>query len=400
MNPGIRTVAAALTGLTVILSGCGRGSAPSGAQAAGGGSAPEVEVLIVAPAPATQTREWPGRLLALHKAEVRARVDGVVEKRLFKEGSWVRAGQPLFSIDYGLYQAALAAARASADLARLTLARHRALLKEGAVSQQELDQSLAAHQSAQAALSKAQLDAVNARVGAPISGYIGRALVTQGALVSKSEATSLALIENTDRMSVDFTESYSDLLKLTQDIAQGKSAAPAQGAQVELLLEDGSVYPLPGRLVAADRSIDPNTGSMTVRAEFPNPQHTLMSGAFVRVRVAHAQLPQAIRIPQRALQASAQGQSVTIVDQENKTAVRPVKTEGMSGEDWLVSEGLAAGDRVVVHGLQKIKPGMVVAPAPWNAQATQQAAQQAMAGMAGSGQSSTKAPASAPAAGR
>lgn len=376
--------------LILPLVACGDKSpqAVGGPGGPGGMPPPEVEVLSVTTAPVTSTRELPGRLIAPQSAQVRARVEGVVEKVLFPQGGEVEAGDSLYQIDARTYETAAAAARADADLAQATLKRYQALLPEHAVSQQDVDQALARFKQAQATLAKAELDMENADVTAPISGHIGRALVTEGALVGKGEATLLAVIEQTNPMLVDFTQTYADFSKLSSEIAAGKKKSAARN-KVELILDDGSVYAYPGKLVAEETTVDPTTGALVLRASFPNPKRQLLSGAFVRVRLPEAITDNAIAIPQRAVQVGAQGQFVTIVDKDGKAAVRPIKTGSMSGTDWIINEGLMPGDKVIVNGLQKARPGAPVKAVEWNPRAAAVEAQQAMSGMAGMGQASS-----------
>jgi membrane fusion protein (multidrug efflux system) len=354
--------------LIVSLTACGDGEKkPGGPQAGPGGAPPpaEVDVITVAVASATLTQDLPGRLSAVRSAQVRARVEGIVEKLLFTEGSDVAAGTPLIQIDPRTFRANLAAAEADLLAAKATTARYQPLLEMKAVSQQEFDTANAKLKQAEAAVAKANLELENAVPPAPISGRIGRALVTEGALVGKGEATHLATIEQLNPIRVDFTQSYSDLLRLQQAIRSGKQKK-ADSAKVELLLEDGSTYAEKGNLKFTDLAVDPNTGSVQLRAEFPNPRHELLPGTFVRVRFPQAQLDEAIKVPQRAVSISGQGQSVLVVDAEGKVTPRPIRTGGMAGQDFIVADGLKPGDQVIVNGLQKAKPGATVKPVPWN----------------------------------
>ena len=327
--------------------------------------APEVDVIVVQSGTATITQDLPGRLSAVRSAQVRARIEGVVEKRLFVEGSDIAAGTPLFQIDARTYAAAAAAAEADLAAAKATFDRYRPLLEIKAVSQQEYDQAQARFKQAEAALAKARLDLENARPSSPISGRVGRALVTEGALVGKGEATHLVTIEQLDPIRVEFTQSYSDLLRLQQAVKTGKQKT-ADSAQVELVLEDGSLYPVKGRLQFTDLAVDPSTGAVALRAEFSNPRRELLPGTFVRVRFPQTRIDNAIRVPQRAVIGGPQGQSVMLVDPEGKVAPRAVKTGGMAGADFVISEGLAGGEQVIVNGLQKARPGSIVKPVPWS----------------------------------
>lgn len=355
--------------LLVMLAACGQGG-EGDKKSAGPAAAPgvpppaEVDVVTVAAGSATITQDLPGRLLAYRTAQVRARVEGVIEKRLFVEGSDIKAGTPLFRIDARSYQAQVAAAEADLAATRAVFERYKPLLETKAVSQQEFDAAQAKVKQAEAALTKARLDLENAVPPAPISGRVGRALVTEGALVGKGEATHLVTIEQIDPIRVEFTQTYSDLLRLQQAVKAGKEKKPVT-AQVELLFEDGSLYGEKGRVQFADLAVDPNSGAVVLRAEFPNPRRELLPGTFVRVRFPQAQLDNAIRVPQRAVQNSPQGQSVMLVGEEDKVVPRPIRTGAMAGTDFIVTDGLQGGERVIVNGLQKARPGAVVKPLPW-----------------------------------
>jgi len=368
MNKG-RTLA--VTSLFALLAACGSGDKQAPGAGPGGAPAmppPEVDVITVTPGSATLTQDLPGRLLAVRSAEVRARVEGVVEKRLYSEGSDVAAGTPLFRIDARTYQAAAAAAEADMEAARAQFDRYKPLLESQMVSQQEYDSAHARYKQAQAALAKAKLDLENAVPRAPIAGRAGRALVTEGALVGKGDATQLVTIEQIDPIRVEFTQSYSDVLRLQQAVKAGKEKR-ADAAQVQLLQEDGTIYSEKGRLQFTDLAVDPGSGSVVMRAEFPNPHRELLPGTFVRVRFPEAQLDNAIRVPQRAVMATPQGQVVMIVGAENKVTPRPIRTSAMSGTDFIVSEGLKGGEQVIVNGLMKARPGTVVKAVEWNPQA-------------------------------
>jgi membrane fusion protein (multidrug efflux system) len=350
--------------LTGLLTACG----PSGDKPQAGGPGamppPEVEVMTVTAGTATLTQDLPGRLQAWRTAEIRARVEGIVEKRLFAEGADVREGATLFQIDARTYQAAADAARADVEAVRLVVERYRPLLEIKAVSQQEFDAALARLKQAQAALARAALDVENTRVPAPISGRIGRALVTEGALVGRGEATHMATIEQINPIYVNFTQPGGDILRLQAAVRSGKLKR-SESAKVELLLEDGSSYPLPGKILFADLAVDPTTGAISMRAEFPNPQRELLPGMFVRIRFPSAVAEGVILVPQRAVQSSPQGQSVMIVTSEGKVAPQPVRTSGMAGSDFIVAEGLKGGEQLIVNGLQKVRPGASVKTMPW-----------------------------------
>ena len=347
-----------------LLAGCGgndKGGAPNGPGAAM--PPPEVDVITVTAGSATLTQDLPGRLQAYRTAQVRARVDGVVEKRLFQEGSDVKAGAPLFQVDARTYRAAAAAAKADLAIARQTIERYQPLLEIKAVSQQEYDLASAKHKQAEAALVQAEEDLENASVPAAISGRIGRTLVTEGALVGKADATLLATIEQLDPIYVNFTQPGADVLRLKQAIKAGKLKR-AESVSVELLQEDGSTYPKAGKIFFTDMAVDPTTGAVSLRAEFPNPQHELLPGMFVRLRFPQALAENVIRVPQRAVQATPQGQFVMIVTPDGKAAPQPVKTGGMAGSDFIITEGLKGGEQVIVNGLQKARPGTPVKAVP------------------------------------
>ncbi|HEY1180846.1 MAG TPA: efflux RND transporter periplasmic adaptor subunit [Rhodocyclaceae bacterium] len=346
--------------LALMLSACGSNNAPAGA-AGGGMPPPEVDVFTIKTGSAEVTRDLPGRLQAWRTAEIRARVEGVVEKRTFTEGSDVKAGQNLFIIDPRSYKAAADAARADVAVAQLTLDRYKPLLEMRAVSKQEYDQAEAKLKQAEAALAKANIDLENTRVPAPISGRIGRALVTEGALVGKSEATKLATVEQIDTLYANFSQTNTELLMLKQQLKAG-SVKRSDDAKVQIVLEDGSVYAQPGKLLFSDLSVDPDTGAVNLRAEVPNPKKELLPGMFVRVRFPQAVMDNVMRIPQRAVQSNPQGQYVMVVDAEGKVSPRPIRTVGMSGPNWIVNDGLKDGETIVVNGLQKARPGSTVKP--------------------------------------
>ena len=335
---------------------------------------PEVEVVTVVPRTVPRTVEAPGRLQAVRTAEVRARVEGILERRTYVEGSEVKAGAVLFRIDprslaasLETARAAIARARAQALIAGQNLERMQALAGSKAISKQELDQAVAAKSQADADLAaaiatevRAGLDLSYASVTAPISGRIGRALVSEGALVGKGEATPLANIEQYDPIWVNFSQSSAEFLNLREAQRQGKSVA--NKGPVKLVLENGREYPHPGKLLFNDLVVDPATGSVGLRAEFPNPDRTLLPGQFVTVRLPVAQAENVIVVPQRAVQVSPQGQAVLLVGPDGKVQAQPVKTGGLSGTDWIISEGLKGGEKVIVNGIQKARPGTAVKP--------------------------------------
>ena len=350
--------------LISLLAACGGSDKPTAGSSAGSAMPPpEVEVIVAATGNAVLTQDLPGRLQAYRTAQVRARVEGVIEKRLFQEGSEVKAGASLFQIDARTYKATAESAQADMMLARQTVERYKPLLEINAVSQQEFDLASAKAKQAEAVAIRAAEDLKNASVPAAISGHIGRALVTEGALVGKGEGTLLATIEQINPIYANFTQSGADLLRMKQAVRQGK-LKNATSAKVELLLEDGSIYPLPGRILFADMAIDPGTGSVSLRAEFPNPKRELLPGMFVRLRYPEAVAENVIRIPQRAVQIGAQGQFVMIVGADGKATPLPVKSSSMAGGDFIIAEGLKGGEQVIVNGLQKARPGSLVKAIP------------------------------------
>lgn len=355
--------------LLLALTACGGGDKPAAGPGPGGAMPPpEVDVVTVGRGNATITQDLPGRLQAYRTAQVRARVEGIIEKRLFEEGSDVKAGAPLYRISSRTYQAAFDAAEADAALARQTVERYRPLLAVKAVSVQDYDQAVARVKQAESALARAREDLENAAVPAAISGHIGRTLVTEGALVGKGEPTQLTTIEQLDPIYANFTQPGADLLRLRQAIRDGK-LKHAGTVKVELVMEDGRIYPQQGKILFTDMAVDPSTGAVSLRAEFANPQHELLPGMFARIRFPEAIAEDAIRVPQRAVQSGPQGQFVLVIGDESKATPRPVKTGGMSGSDFIIADGLTGGEQVIVNGLQKAKPGTVVKPVPWDAKA-------------------------------
>lgn len=355
---------------------------------------PEVGVVAVQPQSIAIATELPGRLEATRIAEIRARVPGIVQKREFREGSDVKAGQVLFRIDAAPYQAAYesaqaALARAEANLtqASLKVERYQPLVATNAISKQEYDDAVAAKKqaaadvvAARAQRTTAQLNRGYATVTAPISGRIGRAEVTEGALVGQGEATKLATIQQIDPIYVNLTQSSSEVLRLRNALASGqlKQLGPNE-VKVNLVTDDGQIYPHPGKLLFSDLSVDPGTGSITLRAEFPNPGGQLLPGMYVRARLEQGVKSGAIAVPQQALQRSPEGASVMVIGADGMVAVRPVKTDGSQNNQWIISEGLKAGDRVIVEGLQKVRPGAPAKAVPWTADASAGSAAQAPA---------------------
>jgi membrane fusion protein (multidrug efflux system) len=361
------------------LMACGQGGANAQGGPGGGMPPAQVGVVTVQPAGVTIAAELPGRLEAWRTAQVRARVTGVVRKRLFEEGSVVKAGQSLFQVDDAPYRAALDSAlatqaKADAGLAQAsaTLERNRPLAEARAISQQDWVATQAAHKqaladvaAAKAAIAQARLNVDYAAVQAPIAGRIGRALVTEGALVSQAEATLLATIQQTDKLYVNITQSATEALRLKRSFEAGKLHT-AEGARAKVLLDDGSEYPLPAKLLFSDLSVDPTSGQVTLRAEVPNPRGDLLPGLYVRVRVDQGRTDGATLLPQQAVTRGAGGDTVLVVGPDHQVAQRPVQLGGTQGNQWIVLGGLKGGEQVVVDGFQKIRPKAPVQPVPWS----------------------------------
>lgn len=337
---------------------------------------PEVLVEVIEPERIVVKTELPGRVQALRTAEVRARVEGIIQERQFTEGTEVEAGTELFQIDPATLQADLDAAKASlaraeADLtqAELKEKRFRDLLKKKAVSQQQFDEAFALAKQAEAdvaaskaALARAQIDLDYASVRAPITGRIGRALVTEGALVGKSEATHLTTIEQLDPIYVNFTQSSNDVLRFR--LSETGQEVVKHDPEVTVLLENGHQYDQKGKLLFSEMTVDPGTGEILIRAEVPNPDRLLLPGMFVRVILAQAEYAHALTIPQESLVRSAKGDVVMSVLPDGKVVPLPVVT-GIAYENrWIVQSGLKGGEQVIVEGLQKAKPGATVKAVP------------------------------------
>ena len=365
--------------LVTLVAACGKQGAP--AQAGGGAPPPpEVGVITVALGDVGLVNELPGRLEASRVSEVRARAAGILQQRLFREGSEVKAGQRLFQIDSAPYQATLQSARATLARAEANLSQAKALadrygplVKENAISQQEYANAQAAQKQAEAdvaagraAVQTASINLGYANVTAPISGRIGRALVTEGALVGQGEPTPLAVIQQINPMYVNFTQSASEVYRLRRALQSGSlKGAGDQVARVKIVLEDGSVYGRDGRLLFSDLTVDSATGQVTLCAEVPNPDGVLLPGLYVRVRIEQATAGNALLLPQQAVTRTAQGDSVMVVDGEGKVAPRNITVRGQQEGQWVVTEGLKSGDQVMVDGFQKLHPGGTVKPVPW-----------------------------------
>lgn len=393
-RPGFRIsllLGAVLAAATLAgLSGCGAKSGEAAPASAASAPAPSVGVITVQPQAVGLTAELPGRLEATRIAQVRARAAGILQKRLFREGSDVKAGQLLFQIDAAPYraqlqsaQAAQARAEANREQAGAQAERYKPLLEANAISKQDYVNAVAAFKqadadvaSARAAVTTAQINLGYASVTAPISGRIGRALVTEGALVGQGEATQLALVQQIDPMYVNFTQSTTEVLRLRKAIEAGKlqRSGAADAATVQVVLEDGSVYGAPGKLLFSDLTVDTTSGQITLRAEVPNPGGLLLPGTYVRVRVQQAQASSAVLLPQQAVTRSPLGDSVMVVAADGQFGPRNVKLGGVQGGQWVVLDGLKAGEQVMVDGFQKLRGLTVVNPVPWQPPAASGAA--------------------------
>ena len=333
---------------------------------------PEVGVVTIAETPVTLTIELPGRITPYELSEVRPQVNGLIKRRLFTEGSNVERGQPLYQVDPQLPRAQVASAKAALARAQASIAssqalatRYGELVKINAVSRQDYDNAVASAQQARAdvaaqraALQSAEIDLARTTISAPISGRIGRSLVTTGGLVSASQATALATIQKIDSVYVDISQTSAEILKLRQQLSQGDLSRGDGAASVQLILEDGSIYPAEGRLQFTDVSVDPETGSQTIRALFPN--------MFVRARLVEGSLQDGIVVPQRAVSRDEKGQAVVmIVGQDGKVMLKPIEVGQVIGNNWLVKSGLKPGDKVVVEGGMMLQPGMSVKTVAW-----------------------------------
>lgn len=358
--------------------GQGQGSAPQ----ASAPPPPEVGVVTVATGDVGLVTELPGRLEPSRVAQVRARAAGIVQQRIFREGSDVKAGQVLYRIDAAPYAAANASAQASLARAEANLGqatalatRYKPLVEANAVSKQDYANAVAAQKQAEAdvaaaraAVRTSEINLGYASVVAPISGRIGRSQVTEGALVGQGEATPLATIQQIDPLYVNFTQTASEVLALRRALQDGRlKRAGAEGAQVRVLLEDGTEHPQLGKLLFADLTVDAGTGQVTLRAEVPNPRAMLLPGMFVRVRLEQAKAGNALLLPQQAVTRSPQGDSVMVVDAKGQVSPRTIKVGGSQDGKWVVLDGLKPGEQVMVDGFQKVRPGQPVKPVPWGA---------------------------------
>lgn len=372
----------------ILISGC---SPSQGGQQQGPGGAhlPVVEVLSVKTQEVVLTSELAGRTAPYLIAEVRPQVSGVIQARNFTEGGEVQAGQALYQIEAARYESALdsakaALAKAEANLTstRLRASRYEELADIEAVSKQARDDAQASLKQAQAdvlsasaQVRAAQIDLAYTRVNAPISGRIGRSSVTPGALVTANQSTTLVTVQQLDPIYVDVTQSSTELMRLQKDLAEGRVKSQGQG-NVKLLLEDGSSYAYAGKLQFSEVSVDPATGTVTLRAVFPNPKRELLPGMYVRAVIEKGVSQQSVVVPQKAVSRDAKGQaSVMTVRTDGKVQPRPVTIGQSLGNNWLVTSGLQGGESVIVEGLQSVRPGMAVQATAWQADAVQKTAQ-------------------------
>ena len=345
----------------------------------GAGAPPpaNVAVITVAPEDVANTTELPGRIEAVRNADVRARVGGIVQKRLYGEGSEVRAGAVLYQIDAAPFQAAYnsaeaALARADANLGQVNtrLNRYRSLVDSNAISKQEFDDVLSAQKlaaadvaAAKAVLDNARLNLSYSTITAPIAGRIGRTLVTEGALVTANDPTALAVIQQLDPIYVTLTQSSVELSQLREKITQ--SGQRGTKIKLTLLTEDGKPYAHTGQFLFSETTVDPLSSSVILRAQFPNPERSLLPGMYVRVKLEQGVRSGTITVPQQAVMRTADGSVVMSVNAEGKVIPKPVKTGGAYGTRWIITSGLDLGDQIIVEGLQKAKPGATVKASPW-----------------------------------
>ncbi|MCQ4296586.1 efflux RND transporter periplasmic adaptor subunit [Pseudomonas stutzeri] len=348
---------------------------------------PEVAVITVDPQPIAYVIELPGRVQAVRIAEIRARVGGIIQKRLYEEGTEVEVGTPLFQIDPREMRAALKAAQAGLERAQATatnaaqdVRRYKGLVAKQAISQQEYDTALATLRSARADVSQAEANVQSAElnleytlVTSPITGRAGRAQVTEGALVSASEGTLLTTVEQFDPVYVNFAQSSSDLLEIRAQLASGALELPEKGrVEVRLILENGSEYPHPGYIDFYAMSIDQSTGTVGVRAEFPNPDKLLLPGQFVRARVNAGTRPNGVLVPQRAVMINDRSARVLLVGEDDTVASREVELGELQGSQWFIRNGLSRGDLVIVEGGTNVRNGSTVRTVPFEARGSQE----------------------------
>lgn len=368
-NAPILLLAAAIA---LMLNGCKANNSETAQQ---GQQAPVVSVQVIAPQSVALDAELAGRTSAHTIAEVRPQVGGIIQQRLFKEGSDVTAGQPLYQIDPSTYRATYESAEANAVALRLKAERYKALAAVDAIGQQDYDDAASSLKQAEATLRTAKINLDYTHVYAPVSGRIGKSSVTVGALVTADQATALATVQQLDPIYVDVARSSRELLELQNQLASGAiKAAGENAARVKLTLEDGSEYPQEGTLQFSEVSVDTGTGSVTLRAIFPNPKHRLLPGMYVKARLVEGVNEKAILVQQNYVTHNAKGKAVVmVVGKDGKAEEREVQTTRSIGNMWLVSSGLNAGDQVITSGLQYVQPGAPVQIAPAAAAAAEPA---------------------------
>lgn len=388
-NRGLTPLAAVLMlSGSLVLTGCDDNKS----QDAGQQQAPEVGIVTLKSAPLKITTELPGRTSSFRVAEVRPQVSGIILKRNFVEGSDIKAGESLYQIDPATYQAAydsakgdLAQAQANAQIAAVTVKRYKPLLGTKYISQQDYDQAIATQSQTSAAVVAAKANVETARINlaytkvtSPISGRIGKSAFTEGALVQSGQTDALATVQQLDPIYVDVTQSSDDFLRLRQELESGKLKQTDGKASVSLLTQDGSTFPQAGTLEFSDVTVDETTGSITLRAVFPNPDQRLLPGMFVRARLDEGTNPNALLVPQQAVTRTPTGEATAmVVGQDNKVELRKLKADQAIGDKWLVSAGLKDGDRVIVTGIQRAKPGAQVTPQEVSADDAKKQASQA-----------------------
>ncbi|AXY56035.1 efflux RND transporter periplasmic adaptor subunit [Acinetobacter chinensis] len=386
------TLTACALATSIALVGCSKDPKDAQQAAAAQQMPPtEVGIIVAQPQSVEQSVELSGRTTAFEVSEVRPQTSGVILKRLFTEGSYVREGQALYEVDARTNRAsadsaraALARQQANLNVLRVKEGRYRQLVGSNAISKQEYDDIVAQVKLAEADLAATQAELKNAEINlgystvrAPISGQTNRSTVTAGALVTANQADPLVTIQRLDPIYVDMNQSSAELLRLRQQLSKG-SLDSSNNTKVKLKLEDGSYYPVEGRLAFSDASVNPETGTVTLRAVFPNPNHLLLPGMFANAQIVQGVIPNAFLIPQAAITRTPTGQAMAmLVNAKGQVETRPVTTVGVQGKDWIVTEGLQAGDKVIVDGIAKVKPEQPVTAKPYQAQPEAQPGQPA-----------------------
>lgn len=386
------TLTACALATSIALVGCSKDPKDAQQAAAAQQMPPtEVGIIVAQPQSVEQSVELSGRTTAFEVSEVRPQTSGVILKRLFTEGSYVREGQALYEVDARTNRAsadsaraALARQQANLNVLRVKEGRYRQLVGSNAISKQEYDDIVAQVKLAEADLAATQAELKNAEINlgystvrAPISGQTNRSTVTAGALVTANQADPLVTIQRLDPIYVDMNQSSAELLRLRQQLSKG-SLDSSNNTKVKLKLEDGSYYPVEGRLAFSDASVNPETGTVTLRAVFPNPNHLLLPGMFANAQIVQGVIPNAFLIPQAAITRTPTGQAMAmLVNAKGQVETRPVTTVGVQGKDWIVTEGLQSGDKVIVDGIAKVKPEQPVTAKPYQAQPEAQPGQPA-----------------------